>query len=197
MKLPRQAIERITRSGVIVDIRDPGASPGLTVEDLAWAMSQTRRWGGHSGEPFSIARHSMAMMNHAMNQNLPPLIGLACLWHDAAEVFVGDLTTMLKHSPEMQWYRELEDQCLRSLLERFEPLLLDFDWSLIKEIDRMALRYEALTGFPCTRDFLDHEHFHGPALHPDNYAHVATKEHTAWLICRHSLRNMIKVGAAT
>ena len=182
-------IERITRSGAVVDVRDPGAHPDLRVADIAWALDGIIRWGGHHPRRVTVCQHSIAMARAAVRPYAHRR-ALACLWHDAAEAFVGDLATQIKYSPEMAWYRELEADCHASLIRRFEPCLIDYDWSSIKDLDRASLRREALA-FPRTKGFLDHEAFRGDPLPPSAYQTL--DDHHHWLRLRRAYRERLAV----
>lgn len=166
--------ERIMASGIVVDGIDPGADERLTLNDLAHAMN-VERWGGHHPRRITIAQHSLAMSRWYTH----PVYALACLWHDAAEVFVADLPTTLKHQPEMAWYREVEKRCLASLVERFAPCLVGFDWAQLKALDRAALRVES-EWFPHTPDRDAHLPFGAPTLGLEARHYLPTDNGAVW-----------------
>lgn len=166
--------ERIMLSGHVVDGVNPGADERLTLTDLAHAMN-VERWGGHHPHRITIAQHSLAMSRWYSD----PLYGLACLWHDVAEVFVSDLPTTLKHQPEMAWYRDVEKRCLASLVARFVPALIGFDWAQLKPLDRAALRIES-EAFPATADRAAHAPFSSPTLGLEARHYLVTDDGATW-----------------
>lgn len=92
----------------------------VDVLDIAHSLSMTCRFGGHCREHYSVAEHSLLVMNLAMlagDQSLTPAESLAALLHDAAEAYVGDLNSELK--ARLPQYRELEDGWLAAIYRRF------------------------------------------------------------------------------
>lgn len=87
------------RSGAYFDLADPQPDQ-FTIEDIAGALSKICRFGGQCDKFYSVAEHSYhcSMFCEAMP--------LACLLHDAAEAFVGDMVKPLKIM--MPAYSEVE-----------------------------------------------------------------------------------------
>lgn len=70
------------------------------IEDIAFALSNINRYGGHVGR-YSVAQHSILVA-----QQLPEDLRLSGLLHDAPEAYIGDVCAPLKVMlPE---YRSLE-----------------------------------------------------------------------------------------
>lgn len=134
--------------GNIYDVRNPGADPRLTIETLYYALSRIERWNGQLSFFQTVSKHSVAMAEAAET----PLDALACLWHDVPEVFLGDMNSQIKRQPEMRWFRDLERDCLQSLVNRFVPVLSDYDWSRIRYLDEASARTEIHYGAPQTDD---------------------------------------------
>lgn len=172
--------ERIMVSGIVVDGDDPGSDPRLTLHDIAWS-AEKERWGGHHPDRVTIVQHSLAMARRCLESmiadggyNLYDVT--ACIWHDIAETFVEDMPTLLKHQPHMAEYRETEHRVLESLLRRFAPGLLGYDWARIKPLDRAALRVES-ERFPATLDRDTHKPFDVPALGLTWEGHYRPRSH--------------------
>lgn len=104
------------------------------IEDIAHALSQLCRFTGHTNQFYSVAQHSVAV-----SLRVPKEFALWGLLHDAAEAYVGDMSSPLKSiCPE---YRGIEHNIMAAVCERFglpylEPLV-------VKEADYAECRAEA------------------------------------------------------
>ncbi len=101
----------ITHSGIEFDLSNP--SPELVkIEDIAHALSQLCRFTGHTSCFYSVAAHSIQVSNL-----VPPEHALEALLHDAAEAYVGDVSSPLKAMlPE---YRMIEFKVDQAIRQRF------------------------------------------------------------------------------
>ena len=126
----------------------------VCIEDIAHSLACSNRFCGHTIAPWSTAQHSIGV-----SRLVPPRKALKGLLHDGGEAYVGDMTTWLKHAPEMAPYREIEDRAQRAVYEAFglDPSDDDDD---INEADRFMVRLEATDGFN-GRWIIDHE-LYGP-----------------------------------
>ena len=85
----------------------PAASK-IDIEDIAHALSQLCRFGGHCCEFYSVAQHSVIV-----SLNVPPEHRFAALMHDAAEAYLGDVIQPIKRLlPE---YKAMESEVWRAL----------------------------------------------------------------------------------
>ena len=78
------------RSGVYFDFLDPQLAT-IFVNDIAWGLANTCRFGGHSLEFYSVAQHSVLCASL-----VEPEHQFAALMHDAAEAYTGDMIAPLK-----------------------------------------------------------------------------------------------------
>lgn len=83
------------RSGLYLNLADPRQDQ-FTIDDIACALSKICRFGGHVESFYSVAEHSVHCLGVARDDCLSPNEQFACLMHDAAEAFVGDVVKPLK-----------------------------------------------------------------------------------------------------
>jgi 5'-deoxynucleotidase YfbR-like HD superfamily hydrolase len=79
-----------TYSGRVVDLLDPNPDD-IVIEDIAHALSNICRFGGHSRVFYSVSQHSVLV-----SQGLPDTMKLAGLMHDSAESYLSDIPRPLK-----------------------------------------------------------------------------------------------------
>jgi len=117
----------------------------IDLHDIAVSLSRQPRFLGHMGRFYSVAEHSCLVMDflreeaNVKNQNL-----LACaLMHDASEAYMGDLPAPLKHMPQLEGYRQIEQAVMAAISARF-GLTWNVDIrTLVKWADSVMLRGEA------------------------------------------------------
>ena len=97
-----------------VSVRLDAITPDMfVIEDIAHALHQTNRFNGHARKPYSVLAHSMcaAVM-------MPSGKKMEGLLHDAAEVYIGDITTPVKELfPQIVEY---EDGLLALIIEKYD-----------------------------------------------------------------------------
>lgn len=121
----------VTRSGTRFYPLNPKIE-SILIEDIAFALSNTCRYGGHT-QFYSVAEHSCIVAD-----NLPPALKLLGLLHDATEAYLGDMVRPLKQ--QMPQYREAEHNLWKVIAEKFHlPVVMP---PMIKEIDNRALLAE-------------------------------------------------------
>ena len=84
-----------TYTGRFVDTQQPDPST-ICVEDIAHALSQTCRYGGHCGKYFSVAEHSVFVSRRLEQKGHSASWQLAGLHHDDAEAYLGDIPRPMK-----------------------------------------------------------------------------------------------------
>ena len=110
----------------------------IFLEDIARSLSMQCRFNGHCEAFYSVAEHSRwVSLRVAPVEELDILAkatsdvgkqayqdlvhtGLFGLMHDAAEAYVGDMVSPVKHVPAMSPFRLVEDKIQRTIAERFD-----------------------------------------------------------------------------
>lgn len=100
-----------TYTGLKFNILDPHPDQ-INIQDIAKGLANTCHFGGQVKSFFSVAQHSMMVMELA-----PDDLIKEALLHDAAEAYVGDCIKPLKVLlPE---YQAIEKRILEVIFERF------------------------------------------------------------------------------
>jgi uncharacterized protein len=120
------------------------ASPeDIDAGDIARALANTCRFGGHSRAFYSVAQHSALVCDLLEDRGASPDELMAALLHDASEAYLGDLPHPLKHRSELgAAFRVAEKRLEAVIAERFA---LPDAAARIKPIDRALLAAERRT----------------------------------------------------
>mgnify|MGYP001558542672 CR=1 FL=1 len=86
----------ITFSGVKFDLENP-KQEDIRIIDIAHSLSLQCRYIGHGDRFYSVAEHCVCMSKWVTVNLENPELAFACLMHDAAEAYVGDLHAPLKN----------------------------------------------------------------------------------------------------
>lgn len=113
--------EICTYSGVRFNVFAPQPED-IRIEDIAHALSNTGRWGGHTKHFYSVAQHAWDVSYRCAVRDA----GYGLL-HDAAEAYLVDVPTPLKQhlffmnpvTDQMESYRRTEHRLLEVVLQRF------------------------------------------------------------------------------
>lgn len=129
-----------TYSGLAFSLRDPRPEQ-VNLDDICHSLAMQCRFTGHVKEFYSTAEHSILVAS-IVQQGHPSLV-FDALMHDAAEAYISDLSTPLKHSAGLEGYREVEKRVEWAIKERFNLSRLSSVKTIIKQADRRALALEA------------------------------------------------------
>jgi 5'-deoxynucleotidase YfbR-like HD superfamily hydrolase len=128
-----------TVSGRWVNPFDPDPEQ-FDAGDIARALANQCRFGGHCRPFYSVAQHSVIVSELVEARGGDAEDVFAALMHDASEAYLGDMPHPLKHrSPLGAAFREAEARLEQALRERFR---IRTDVPEIKRADRALLATE-------------------------------------------------------
>jgi uncharacterized protein len=145
-----------TYTGRAFDLLDPKPEQ-IDPLDIAHALSNLCRFTGHAREFYSVAQHSCLVAEITRDlwdgpQPCPAVVCLAALLHDAAEAYIGDVSTPLKRALRLadggaeycaSPYDSVEAVIERAVLDRFGATDAQGKaHTLIKRADLIALATE-------------------------------------------------------
>lgn len=113
----------------------------FNLEDIAHALSQMCRFSGHTRFHYSVAQHSV-YVSLAMPVSRPRL-RLAALLHDAAEAYMSDISSPLKHV--LPDYKAIETSLLQRIFDHFgigDLLVSPGAMDVVKKADLMMFATE-------------------------------------------------------
>src|ERR1044072_3315958 len=126
----------------------------IDIGDIARALANVCRFGGHCRSFYSVAQHSVIVSELVEQRGGDPEDVFAALMHDATEAYLGDMPHPLKHrSPLGAAFKDAEDHLEAALRSRFG---IKPDVPEIKRADRALLATE--------RRALSSEAWHWPEL---------------------------------
>jgi uncharacterized protein len=110
------------------------------VADIALALANLCRFGGHCRPFYSVAQHSVIVSELVQERGGDAEAAFAALMHDAAEAYLGDMPHPIKHrSPLGEMFKEAEDRLEAALREHFA---IRAGVPEIKRVDRALLATE-------------------------------------------------------
>lgn len=122
----------LTNSGSYFNFLTPESSD-INIEDIATGLSNTCRFAGQCNQFYSVAEHSVLV-----SLFVPKEYAMQGLLHDAAEAYIGDVTSPLKRLlPE---YKLIEKRVHQAIFKRFN-LGLDMPQE-VKHVDLIMLATE-------------------------------------------------------
>lgn len=112
-----------TFSGMWIEVFDPKPEH-ILIEDIAHALSNQCRFGGHLPKFYSVAMHSILCA-----ELVPREHKLGALLHDASEAYLLDVPKPIKN--RLTNYVEIEDRLMQVIADKF-----GFEWPLAPEIKK-------------------------------------------------------------
>lgn len=137
-----------TFSGRYVDVDKPVVST-IALEDIAHALANTCRYGGHCTRFYSVAEHAVFVSKRLERKGHSGSIQLAGLHHDDAEAFLMDVPRPMKPLLGKAYERMTAkmDQAIAKALNQGDNVpwfyAEDFHDPSVKDADNWALFVEA------------------------------------------------------
>lgn len=101
----------VTYTGLEFDLLNI-TEDSINLVDIAHALTLCPRWGGHSNKFYSVAQHSIDVMN-----KVPDEYKLAALLHDASEAYLGDMPSPFKkHMPA---FHNFEKEIMKVIANKY------------------------------------------------------------------------------
>ena len=133
-----------TVSGKKIDITNPNPDT-IEITDIAWSLSRMPRFSGHSIPyiPYSVAQHCIQVAKELAPHGAR--IQLHGLLHDAAEAYINDLPSPVKHIPEIHAViSKLEDKLMLTIYEALGIALpTEEEETIVKIADKHQQAVEA------------------------------------------------------
>ena len=130
MTFPKRSIR--TYTGHYIDVFAP-KSDSIAIEDIAHALSQLCRYGGHCDPFYSVGQHSIICSYMVAEE-----FALEALLHDATEAYLVDIPRPIKK--EFEFYTQVEDHLYKFVAEKFN---LQFPIpDEVHVVDNSILEYE-------------------------------------------------------
>ena len=110
----------------------------IDIEDIAFALAHTPRWGGHCDPPISVAQHCVIVTRLLRNTYHSSKVQLQGLLHDASEAYIPDVPSPYKpYFPDLV---AIDKMIMSAIAEKF-GLELPFD-PAVKKADVESYRWE-------------------------------------------------------
>lgn len=123
--------------------------PMIRIEDIAHALSNQCRFGGHLPEFYSVAQHSVLCSQMVENK-----YRLSALLHDASEAYLLDIPRPIKQ--RLSNYKEIEDGLMEIIASKFgfeyplEKPIKDADEAMLQsEWDNLMLKKPSAKNIDC------------------------------------------------
>lgn len=114
----------------------------IDILDIAHGLANQCRFVGQTrGYRYSIAQHSTLVYSYLAKHGHCPMVCFQGLMHDASEAYINDIPRPVKHTPQFEFYRSIEDKLQRTIYRKFK--IPQEEYPIIKVADRAVLVAEA------------------------------------------------------
>lgn len=136
-----------TYSGRFVDVSDP-SDTCIVLEDIAHALGNICRFGGHCKTFYSVAEHAVFVSKRLERMGETRYVQYAGLHHDDSEAFLGDIPRPIKPLLGNAYKRMTDkvDMAISRMLYQYGPPWVNpesFHLEEVKVADTWALMVEA------------------------------------------------------
>ena len=109
-------------SGRTINLRNPRPE-SIDFDDICSSLSKICRFNGQLNSFYSVAEHSVAVAHDALSRGCSIDACIACLMHDSAEAYIGDVSRPLRYLLGASFY------CLERRVEMVigEVFEIDFE----------------------------------------------------------------------
>jgi len=135
----------VTRGGRKFSFVNPKPED-VDLGDIAHALSHANRFTGHTYAPWTVAQHSLLVSELCWYETRDNEVALHGLFHDAAEAYVGDISSPLKTI--CQDIVAVHNRIQGVIAERFRLLPAELHSPVVHKADQLALALEFWTFFP-------------------------------------------------
>lgn len=113
----------------------------IDIGDIAHSLSLICRFNGHTKFFYSVAQHSLDCSKEAYYCGLKKEVVIGCLFHDASEAYLSDVTRPVKEN--LLYYLEVENKLQNMIWKHFIGRMLSQEEQImIFEIDDRMLSME-------------------------------------------------------
>ena len=111
----------------------------VCIEDIAHALANICRFGGHCKRFYSVAQHSILVAD--LVAQVEPQFRLAALLHDAPEAYIGDMVRPLKRFSDMgELFTKIEHVVALAIWLRYNLPVIPA--KVLQWADDLVLKYE-------------------------------------------------------
>lgn len=130
-----------TYTGMDIDVVNPDPTR-IIIEDIAHALSNICRYGGHSSYFYSVGQHSIIVSREIERLGYGPGIQLYGLLHDASEAYICDIPRPTKKN--IIGYLEMETNMQNTIYKALDIEKPDTNiTNIVTIVDYEVLQYEA------------------------------------------------------
>jgi hypothetical protein len=142
-------VENATISGTIVNITKIEPND-IKAWDIVWPLHLSNRYNGNTPFAWDVLSHSFMVYQTYLkyDNNITKPNVIAMLLHDAAEAYIGDVVHPLKVIPDFKFFRELEEQIMKVVMNAFGFNYDDVDWDKVYYFDKVVTAIEFSKFFP-------------------------------------------------
>jgi len=143
-----------TFTGIYINVFDPKPED-ICIEDIAHALSNQCRFGGHLPDYYSVAQHSILCCKMTDDE-----YKLQALLHDASEAYLLDIPRPIKQG--LSNYKEIENKLMRVIADKFgfthplDEVIKDIDeWALVVEWKYLMIKQFEINRLPLLKEIVD------------------------------------------